>query len=691
MTAGPDAVTSRAWPWMGMSAGSILTFVGRFGVVTLTSLPIVPNLHLVVGIALSTAGAVVLVHRRGHTIGRLLVVMGGDCAVINPWLLAALAPYVSTVEAVMLLLFVAAAVMHVLGEASLAMWVVVIGVGFGALPTAIGLAAVRYRLYDIDRLVSRTITYGVVVGLLVAVHGVAGGAVARRRGATPRWIVRGAKIPGDRLEGRTVSRPVRVRSVHPGERRPGGHHDRASRQGAGMARDWQERLERLVVDDDVPGAALGILSDGQTRVHVAGMANRPAGIEATPDTVFQIGSVTKVWTATQVMLLADAGRLDLDDPVRRHLPDFKLVDEHAASHVTIHHLLTHTSGIEGDVFDDVGTNDDCLERYVAALASQGTVHDLDETWSYCNSGWVVLGRIVEVLTGSTWGAALQEQLGGPLTMQALCTTPSQAILHRAAVGHLPLPGTAGLSRAPQWDLPRALGPAGLVTCTISDLLAFARLHLDGGVAPDGTRLLADDTVALMQQRHADCPEELLATGWGLGWMRNTWSGKVVIGHGGNTIGQSALLYLVPEDGIAVALLTNVGSRSDALFRLVREVLLEEAGVEMPPRPAPADGPVEQDLDAYVGDYQRYTVRTQIERDADGLHGRITMSGPTAASLGLTEPLAIRLHPVRPGQFVTSLPQFGEGWVPVRFHGDDDGRARFMHMGARVARRVPADA
>lgn len=452
--------------------------------------------------------------------------------------------------------------------------------------------------------------------------------------------------------------------------------------------DWQERLDRFVREDDVPGVTLGILVDGELTTFAAGLANRDAGIEATTDTVFQIGSVTKVWTATQIMQLVDRGAVDLDAPVRTYLPDFALADEDAAAKVTVRHLLTHTSGIEGDVFDDVGTNDDCLQRYVEAMATQGTVHGLDETWSYCNSGFVILGRIVEVVTGKSWGAALQEQIGTPLEMQALCTTPSEAILHRAAVGHLELPGTEGLSRAPTWDLPRALGPAGLVTCTVGDLLAFAGMHLDGGRAPDGSSVLDGDTVALMQQHHAECPErDLLASAWGLGWLCDTWDDVRVIGHGGNTIGQSAALYLFPDHRAAIALLTNVGGRSPAIAGLLGEVVSEVVGVDMPPRPAPATEPIEQDLARFQGVYERYTVRTEVDLDDEGLRATMTMDGPTAAAMGLTEPISFRLQPMEPGVFVASVPMFGDGWVPFRFYGGEADRPRFLHTGARASRRA----
>ena len=101
------------------------------------------------------------------------------------------------------------------------------------------------------------------------------------------------------------------------------------------------------------------------------MLNVAPAQPATTDSVFQIGSITKVWTATVVMQLVDEGLLDLDTPVVEVLPELQLADPDVTKQVTMRHLLTHTSGIDGDVFTDTGRGDDCLEKYVALLGDVG--------------------------------------------------------------------------------------------------------------------------------------------------------------------------------------------------------------------------------------------------------------------------------------------------------------------------------
>ncbi len=351
------------------------------------------------------------------------------------------------------------------------------------------------------------------------------------------------------------------------------------------AEHWRERLAVLAARHQVPGAQLGILRLSVGRADelveaVHGVLSLRTGVPVTKDALFQIGSITKVWTATLVMQLVDEGLLDLDAPVVAVLPELRLADAEVARTVTLRHLLTHTSGIDGDVFTDTGRGDECLERYVALLSDVAQNHPLGATWSYCNAGYSLLGRIVEVVTGGTWDKALRDRLFTPLGLSHTVTLPEEALLHAAAVGHVDDEGQQQV--APVWCLPRSVGPAGLIVSTAADVLAFARLHLAGGLAADGTRILSEDGAAAMASRQADLPDPyILGDSWGLGWIRFGWDGHRLLGHDGNTIGQAAFLRLLPEQGLAVTLLTNGGQTRDLYEDLLREVFEEVAGVRMP--------------------------------------------------------------------------------------------------------------
>ena len=197
-------------------------------------------------------------------------------------------------------------------------------------------------------------------------------AARARRADAARALPRG--VPPVRPRRAAVA-PARLQ---PARSSTGSSSTPASDRTASTAIDadhWQRRLAELAERHRVPGAALGILRFGpgaRTSVVEAayGVLNKETGVETTTDSVFQIGSMTKVWTATVVMQLVDEGLLDLDAPIVDVLPELRLADADVTKQVTMRHLLAHTSGIDGDVFTDTGRGDDCLEKYVGAARAR---------------------------------------------------------------------------------------------------------------------------------------------------------------------------------------------------------------------------------------------------------------------------------------------------------------------------------
>ncbi|SNY37727.1 Dipeptidyl aminopeptidase/acylaminoacyl peptidase [Paractinoplanes atraurantiacus] len=440
---------------------------------------------------------------------------------------------------------------------------------------------------------------------------------------------------------------------------------------------WQRRLNVLAARHGLPGAVLGI-SRGEEQIEVAyGVVNADTGVETTTDSVFQIGSISKVWTATLVQQLADEGKLELDAPIVDVLPELALADPGVTAKLTMRHLLTHTSGIDGDVFTDTGRGDDCLEKYVTGLRDVAQNHPLGATWSYCNSGFSLAGRVVEKLTGGTWDQAVQERIIKPLGLRRTGTLPEEALLHRAAAGHVPGPKVA-----PVWTLPRALGPAGLITSTAADLLAFARLHLAGGLAPDGTRLISEAGAAAMAAEQVELPEKhTLGDSWGLGWIRFGWDGHRLIGHDGNTIGQSAFLRLLPEQGLAVTLLTNGEGARDLYQDLFSEILAEVAGVAMPEPLTPPEPPVEADITPHVGTYERASARLEVLPTKTL---RMTTTGPIAELS--PEPVhELPMVAVNDDLYLVRLPE-SVSWIPAFFYRLPTGE-RYLHLGVRATPKV----
>jgi CubicO group peptidase (beta-lactamase class C family) len=452
---------------------------------------------------------------------------------------------------------------------------------------------------------------------------------------------------------------------------------------------WQQRLAVLAEKHKVPGAQLGILAGDELLETSYGVLNLRTNQPATTDSVFQIGSISKVWTATVVMQLVDEGKLALDTPVIEVVPELQLSDPDVTKQLTIWHLLTHTSGIDGDVFTDTGRGDDCLEKYTALLADVAQNHPLGATWSYCNSGWSLLGRVIEKVDGKTWDQAMKDRLFTPLGLDHTMTLADEAILYGAAVGHVEVDGEQ--VPTPVWDLPRAVGPAGLIKSTVKDVLGFAKMHLAQGQAPDGTQVLSAASTEAMTRHEADLPDKfILGDSWGLGWIRFDWQGNRLVGHDGNTLGQAGFLRLLPDPvnggGVAVALLTNGGHTRDLYQELYREIFRAVAGVEMSEPFAPPAEPVEVDVTPYVGTYARSSVRMEVLAGQDGGNPtlRTTLLGPLAE---LTpDPVEeYPMVPVGPALFAVRPPE-AETWAPVTFYELETGE-RYVHFGVRATPRV----
>lgn len=454
---------------------------------------------------------------------------------------------------------------------------------------------------------------------------------------------------------------------------------------ADMTAYWTARLSELAAQEGVPGATLGVWADGRETLAAHGVLNVATGVATTPDSLFQIGSITKVWTATMIMQLADEGRLSLDATVSQVLPGVRLGQPDASAEITIRHLLTHTSGIDGDIFTDTGRGGECVERYVGELARAARVFPPGAAYSYSNSGFVLLGRIIEVLDGREWDTSLRERLIGPLGLEQTVTLPEQAILHRAATGHRQPPRQD--VPVSVWGLPRSVGPAGLITASARDVLAFARLHLDTGAAPDGARLLDPASVSTMQQPQADIPSvDGHGDAVGLTWRLNRWDGRRIIGHDGGTIGQTAYLRVDPQARVAACLLTNASESQGLYQRLFSEVFTACAGITMPDGPQPAADRSDLDLQRHAGRYERTSWRYDVCVQDGRLH---VIPGLTDAreTFSDDEPKEFDLRPADAtgDRFVGRLYD-SQPWTPVVF-GRLGDQTPYIYASGRITLRA----
>lgn len=437
---------------------------------------------------------------------------------------------------------------------------------------------------------------------------------------------------------------------------------------------WADLLATACEDvaDGTPGAVLGVWHGGRETVVPHGVLHRATGAPVLEHSVFQIGSVSKPWTAALIAQLADEGSLTLDTTVAELLPGIRLGDDDRADRVTVRHLLTHTSGIDGDVFTDTGRGDDAVARYVDELADAVTSHEPGAAYSYCNSGFVVLGRIVEVLLGGTWDHAIQRRIAAPLGLAEVCTLPDEAILRSAAVGHEKgVPVT-------QWALPRSVGPAGTITTSAHDLLGFAR-HWLGEAVPAWSAAMGEPLVPVPDG------SELSSVGWG--WRVGTWGDGVrVLGHNGLTLGQSATLRVVPELDLAVCLLTN-SEHADAIHHAVVPTVVQElTGIQTPPLPAPiAASDALTGLERHVGTYSRRAARYDVELVEGSLRLTATPTGELASHDG--GPDEFVLHPRdHSGDAFVRRGSDTEPWSTLTFGSLPDGTPHLFVQG-RIAVRA----
>ncbi len=238
-----------------------------------------------------------------------------------------------------------------------------------------------------------------------------------------------------------------------------------------------------------------------------------------------------------------------------------------------------------------------MARCVEACATVGQDFPPGTAISCSSTGYNILGRIVEVLTGQTWDDALRDRLLTPLGLTGSATLPEDVLRFPAAMGH-----TDSGEPMPAWTLiPRSGGPYGGVLCsTAGDVVRFARMHL------------ASAEFSAMRRHEVDVPDKwtVSSDGWGLGWALYDWG----FGRDGAATGQCSYLRVVPEAGVAVVLLTNGGGARQLYSDLFRVLL---AGVTVPAPFAPPPEASTVDFEAHVGVYQREGVRITVS-EKDGV-------------------------------------------------------------------------
>lgn len=448
----------------------------------------------------------------------------------------------------------------------------------------------------------------------------------------------------------------------------------------------REMLEAGTREFGVPGASVAVWAGGELAEAAAGVCNLETQVPVTAETLFQIGSITKLYTAVLCLQLVEEGKLALDQPVRAVLPQFRVQDEAAAATVTLRDLLAHRSGIEGDYFKDAGRGEDRIEKFVAMMAALTQVHEPGAMFSYCNTGFVAAGRMIEVADGRSWDKAIRARIAKSIDTPAFSTLPEQAMRYQTAIGHLGTPGK--LFATPVAYLAQSNAPAGSTPMAKArDIVTFARMLMDGGMAPNGMRLLREESAAAMRAVNTVCPRGMNIDAIGLAAFLWDWDGDGtydLFGHDGSTIGQAAWLRCHPASGTVFCLLTNGGNGKGMADAAIREVFSTVAGTA-PPEPPATDAAFVAAPARYAGRYANSMETIEVTAEGGKLVATSHPAPDYAVIAGGTKQVALEavnaelFLGVAPGM---SLPQ---SW---HFLSDDgEGRALYLHQGARAHRRV----
>jgi CubicO group peptidase (beta-lactamase class C family) len=424
-----------------------------------------------------------------------------------------------------------------------------------------------------------------------------------------------------------------------------------------MLPELQDLLDNACRRHRVPGAVIGVHQGDSTFIAVHGVANINTGEPMTAQTVSQIASVSKLFTARALhVLLAEHG-ISVDSPVNALVPELAALDDA----ITIRRLLDHTSGMQGDLWDDFGANGDAISKFAAALPSIGSITAPGELFSYCNTGYVALGRLVEILGGASFDRVIDRLIIGSLGLTHTTLRLTDAVQHRLAIGHDL--GADGVLHARPYISMRCLSPTGGAMSTVPDLLRFAA-----------------SIPAVMREQSSVNPEPWTAgPGWCLGATDCSGTdGVPVFGHDGLWIGAGAYVRVVPDRDLVIAMVGAAG-HARTVWQEVYGELLTGLGLQGTGLPE-TEPDVDVDASRYVGTYRRLSQYMTVEEH----HGVLQMTTvPTGVIAAMSSPTTVPLLPRRRDVFMARASTGVD--LPVVFLGDSH-QATYLHTGMRVAKR-----
>ena len=326
-----------------------------------------------------------------------------------------------------------------------------------------------------------------------------------------------------------------------------------------------DRLAKSSLDSwKAPGVAIAVITPDKT-LYMKGHGVKKLGASdpVTPKTVFAIGSTTKAFTSAAAAMLVDEGLLQWDDPVRKHLPDFRLSDPAANELVTVRDLMSHRTGLarnDGLWYGSPWTREEILDRVGRVPLNK----PFRSAWQYQNIMFLAAGQVVTRVAGAKdWEELMQRRILDPLDMRNTSFTPVDAI--RNADHATPHAKRKGNLEVIDWRNLDNIGPAGSINSNVEDLAKWVRVHLNAGkplLKPASFEEMRTPQMAMRREDWGrNFTDESNQMAYGLGWFLSDYRGQHVVHHGGAIDGFRAQITILPKQQIGIVVLTNLGSEN----------------------------------------------------------------------------------------------------------------------------------
>ncbi len=331
----------------------------------------------------------------------------------------------------------------------------------------------------------------------------------------------------------------------------------------GPLQGLDEYVNKALAEWEIPGLAISIVKDDKV-VLAKGYGVRKLGDPAPVNerTLFAIGSAGKAFTAAALAVLVDEGKVKWDDPVTKHLKDFELFDPYVTREITIRDLLSHRTGLERGEFLWYGSALDRSE-ILRRLRYQKPAHSFRSTFTYNNIMLLAAGQIIPAVTGKSWDDFVRERIFTPLGMSSSNTSVTAFKgLDNVATPHAKI---ADKAQPIPWRNVDNIAPAGSINSTVTDLARWLRLQLGEG-AFESKKLISAGAFKEMHKSQMIIPYEPPITltapdahfaSYGFGWFLHDYHGRKLVEHGGAIDGMIALVAMVPEEKLGIAILTNL--------------------------------------------------------------------------------------------------------------------------------------